>query len=101
MAKGNASAYKKLLDKQYKDLMNRCQVHIEQIEKDLPKPKEDLAELMNELPEAVFLCIVSQEYGDMNLEMTPLMREKFPAMEKLLQDELARLNMKLERVVNA
>ncbi len=48
MAKGNNSAYKKMLDKQYKELMQRCQVHLEQIEKDLPEPKEDLHELLKD-----------------------------------------------------
>lgn len=48
MAKGNNSAYKKMLDKQYKELMQRCQVHLEQIEKDLPEPKEDLQELLKD-----------------------------------------------------
>lgn len=48
MAKGNSSAYKKMLDKQYKELMQRCQVHLEQIEKDLPEPKEDLHELLKD-----------------------------------------------------
>jgi hydrogenase maturation protease len=54
-------------------------------------------ELMDELPEVIFLCIVPEKYGDMNLEMTPLMREKFPAMEKLLLGELSRLDAKLEK----
>jgi len=31
---------------------------------------------MDELPETIFLCIVPQDFGDMNLEMTPVMREK-------------------------
>jgi hydrogenase maturation protease len=54
-------------------------------------------ELMDELPEVVFLCIIPKEYGGMNMEMTTLMREKFPAMEKLLLDELDRLGVKLEK----
>ena len=41
MAKGNNSEYKKMIDKQYQDLMKHCQIHMEQIEKDLPEPKED------------------------------------------------------------
>ncbi len=59
------------------------------------------AELMDELPETVFLCIVPKDYGDMNLEMTPVMREKFPVMEKLLLAELSKLNMTLERADHA
>ena len=58
-------------------------------------------ELMDELPETLFLCIVPQEYGDMKMEMTPVMRKKFPVMEKLLLAELSRLNVTLERIENA
>ncbi|MEN6332336.1 MAG: hydrogenase maturation protease, partial [Smithella sp.] len=58
-------------------------------------------ELMDELPEVIFLCIVPAKYGDMNMEMTPLMREKFPAMEKLLLDELSRLNVQMEKITDA
>lgn len=54
-------------------------------------------ELMDELPETLFLCIVPQEYGDMNMEMTPVMRDKFPVMEKFLLKELSKLNVTLER----
>jgi hypothetical protein len=56
---------------------------------------------MDELPETLFLCIVPQDYGDMNLEMTPVMREKFPVMEKFLLAELSKLNVTLERIENA
>ena len=58
-------------------------------------------ELMDESPDVVFLCIVPEKYGDMDLEMTPLMREKFPAMEKLLLAELSRLNVELETITHA
>jgi len=58
-------------------------------------------ELMEELPETIFLCIVPKDYGEMNLEMTPIMREKFPVMEKLLLEELSKLNVTLERIENA
>jgi hydrogenase maturation protease len=58
-------------------------------------------ELMDELPQTLFLCIVPQEYGDIKMEMNLLIQEKFPAMEKLLLDELDRLNVKLERMENA
>jgi hydrogenase maturation protease len=47
------------------------------------------ADLMGECPEMVFLCIVPKAYGDMDLEMTPLIRERFPVMERLLLEELA------------
>jgi hydrogenase maturation protease len=58
-------------------------------------------ELMDELPQTLFLCIVPQDYGEMKMEMTPLMQEKFPAMEKLLLDELSRLDVKLEKIAYA
>jgi len=58
-------------------------------------------ELMDECPDIVFLCIVPEKYGDMKMEMTPLMPEKFPAMEKLLIAELSRLDVKLEKITHA
>jgi hydrogenase maturation protease len=58
-------------------------------------------ELMDELPETLFLCIVPQDYGEMNLEMTVMMRDKFPVMEKFLLAELSKLNVTLERIENA
>ena len=58
-------------------------------------------ELMDELPEIIFLCIVPQNYGEMNLKMTTAMQEKFPAMEKLLLAELSRLNVTLGRANHA
>jgi len=56
---------------------------------------------MDELPQTLFLCIVPQDYGEMNLEMTAIMQEKFPVMEKFLLTELSKLNMTLERIENA
>ena len=58
-------------------------------------------EMMDESPETIFLCIVPKEYGDMNLEMTPFIKDKFPVMEKLLLQELEILNVKLEKTGNA
>jgi len=46
------------------------------------------AELIGDSPETVFLCIVPYEYGDMNLEMTDKIKERFPKMEELLLKEL-------------
>jgi hypothetical protein len=37
----------------------------------------------------------------MNLEMTAMMQEKFPVMEKLLLAELSKLDVTLERIENA
>jgi hydrogenase maturation protease len=51
------------------------------------------AELMGELPESTFLCIVPKSYGTMKLEMTEPMKDAFPAMERLLLDELKALGV--------
>ena len=48
-----------------------------------------MAELLGQVPEVVFLCIVPQRIGQMVVELTPCMQERFPALEKLLLDELA------------
>lgn len=47
------------------------------------------AELLGEAPEVVFLCIVPIDFRDMDLELSPPLREKFPLMEGLLLKELA------------
>ena len=52
-----------------------------------------MADLMGELPEVIFLCIIPECYGTMELEMTPKMTAAFPAMEKLLLQELAKLGV--------
>ena len=49
MAKGNNSEYKKMIDKQYSDLMKHCQVQMEKIEKDLPEPKEDFQAVLRSM----------------------------------------------------
>ncbi len=41
MVKKDNSEYKKMIDRQYQDLMNHCQVHMGNIEKELPEPRED------------------------------------------------------------
>jgi hydrogenase maturation protease len=51
------------------------------------------AEIMGELPETTFLCIVPESYGTMKLEMTEKMRDAFPAMERLLLEELSALGV--------
>jgi hydrogenase maturation protease len=49
-----------------------------------------MAELMGESPEVTFLCIVPQCYGTMDIEMSPVMNDSFPKMERFLLDELER-----------
>jgi hydrogenase maturation protease len=56
-----------------------------------------MAELMDELPEVIFLCIVPESYGTMELEMTSTMTAAFPAMEKLLIKELRHLGIEPKR----
>lgn len=47
------------------------------------------AEMMGALPETIFLCITPKDYGgEMDMAMSPVMLEAFPAMEKLLLKEL-------------
>ncbi len=49
------------------------------------------AEMIDALPETVFLCITPQDYGgEMDLAMTPVMFDAFPAMEELFLKELDR-----------
>ena len=36
------------------------------------------AEMMGECPELIFLCIVPERYGEMDLEMTPTVTERVP-----------------------
>ncbi len=55
------------------------------------------AEMLDEAPEVIFLCVVPENIGDMDMEMTPLMREKFPVVEDLLMKELARHDIRPER----
>ncbi|MDP2854300.1 MAG: HyaD/HybD family hydrogenase maturation endopeptidase [Smithellaceae bacterium] len=58
-------------------------------------------ELMGESPETIFLCIVPQNYKDMNLEMNPFLYEKFNDVEKLLLAELRKLDIHPERLSDA
>jgi hydrogenase maturation protease len=57
-----------------------------------------MADLMDECPEVIFLCIVPESYGIMELEMTPTMRSAFPAMEGLLLKELGQLGIEPRRI---
>lgn len=59
------------------------------------------ADLMGECPEMVFLCIVPEAIGDLDLQMTPRIREKFPEMERLLLEELAANDITPARIGHA
>jgi hydrogenase maturation protease len=56
------------------------------------------ADLMGELPETTFLCIVPESYGSMMLQMSESMKNAFPHMEKLLLAELEALGAGWEEV---
>lgn len=51
------------------------------------------AELLEECPEVIFLCIVPEIYGGMDLSMTGTMENRYDAMESLLLKELADLDI--------
>jgi hydrogenase maturation protease len=55
------------------------------------------AEMLDEAPEVIFLCVVPENMQDMDMEMSPLMLEKFPVVEDLLMKELARYGIRPER----
>lgn len=38
MGRGNDAEFKKTVSKQYKELLNKCQLHMDEIEKELPPP---------------------------------------------------------------
>lgn len=48
-----------------------------------------MADMMEECPEVVFLCVVPERYGVMELEMSASMTRAFVPMERLLLHELA------------
>ena len=54
------------------------------------------AEMIGDLPDMVFLCIVPKEFKDMDLEMTPDLKKRLPVMESLLIKELDSLGIKAE-----
>ena len=54
------------------------------------------AEMIGELPEMVFLCIVPKEFKDMDLEMTRDLKNRLPVMDSLLIMELEGLGIKAE-----
>lgn len=57
------------------------------------------AELMDEAPETVFLCVVPGDfsYGERGLELTPLLRDRFEVMERMLIRELESIGVELEK----
>ena len=62
-----------------------------------PTPVLCKAEMLGEAPELTFLCIVPDRYGEMDLEMTSTVKERFPALEALLLEELAARGIRPEK----
>lgn len=60
-----------------------------------------MAELTGNRPEVTFLCIVPQQYGDMDLDMSSIMTDRFLDMEQLLLKELSGMNIKPEPIAHA
>jgi hydrogenase maturation protease len=54
------------------------------------------AEMIGDLPDMVFLCIIPKEFKDMDLEMTPDLKKSLPVMESLLIKELECLGIRAE-----
>ena len=59
------------------------------------------AEMMGDLPEITFLCIVPHQWRDMGLEMTEEMTRRLPVMEQLLLQEMDALGIRTEPVRDA
>lgn len=51
------------------------------------------AELMDELPETIFFCIVPENYSNLTIEITATMKNSFLSLEKLLLEELSRFGI--------
>jgi len=54
------------------------------------------AEMLGDLPEIVFLCIVPGEWREMGLEMTDEMTRRLPVVEQLLLRELEAMEINAE-----
>lgn len=53
------------------------------------------ADMLGEMPDTVFLCIIPEQYQEMDLHLTPALQDKFPAVEQALLKEMARLGITL------
>lgn len=56
------------------------------------------AEMIGECPGMTFLCVVPEHIGDMDLEMSPLLRGRFLRMEEIILAELATLFLFPEKI---
>jgi hydrogenase maturation protease len=76
----------------------------EEMERRMPPPTSahevefpdvlSMAELLDQAPEVVFLCIVPRSCGAMDPGMSPEITLRFPQMERLLLGELAALGVR-------
>jgi hypothetical protein len=55
------------------------------------------ADMLDEMPDAVFLCVVPDQYQEMDLHLTPAVEDKFPVVERALLQEMTRLGVVLEK----
>ena len=55
------------------------------------------ADMLGEMPDTVFLCIVPEQYQEMNLHLTPVLQNKFPIVEQALLQEMTRLGITLDK----
>jgi len=55
------------------------------------------ADMLGEMPDTIFLCIVPEQYQEMDLHLTPVLENKFPVVEQALLKEMARLGITLEK----
>ncbi len=54
------------------------------------------AEMISDLPDMVFLCIIPKEFKEMGLQMTRDLKKSLPVMERLLIKELEYLGIRAE-----
>jgi len=59
------------------------------------------SELLGEAPETIFLCVIPENYKDLDMNMSGFLFDKFPDVEKLLISELEKLDIRPERLPDA
>lgn len=59
------------------------------------------SEMLGEAPATIFLCIIPENYKDLDMNMSGFLFDKFNDMEKLLVSELEILNILPERLPDA
>ncbi|PKN10637.1 MAG: hypothetical protein CVU72_00515 [Deltaproteobacteria bacterium HGW-Deltaproteobacteria-7] len=59
------------------------------------------SEMLGEAPATIFLCIIPENFKDLDMNMSGFLFDKFNDMEKLLVSELEKLNILPERLPDA